>query len=201
MAGNDRQAKKAIVFVADGTEEMEATITIDVLRRAGIQVLVLAVEATIGEPVTCSRNVKIVPDAYLGDDSAKIGAFDAVIVPGGAQGAATLSQNDQVKSILADFHAQKKIVAAICAGSLAIKTAGIQSKVPQPLRLTSHPSVKDQLENDFVYKEDRVVVDANLVTSRGPGTAFEFALSLVSLLAGEDKAREVAGPMMLNFEI
>ncbi|KAJ1868634.1 hypothetical protein LPJ57_005756 [Coemansia sp. RSA 486] len=200
MAGNGRQTKKAIVFVADGTEEMEATITIDVLRRAGIQVLVLAVETTSGA-VTCSRDVKIVPDAYLGDDSTKIGAFDAVVVPGGAQGAATLSQNDQVKSILADFHAQNKIVAAICAGSLAIKTAGIQSKVPQPLRLTSHPSVRDQLENDFVYKEDRVVVDANLVTSRGPGTTFEFALSLVSLLVGEDKAREVAGPMMLNFHI
>ncbi|KAJ1725022.1 Protein deglycase DJ-1zDJ-1 [Coemansia erecta] len=194
------KSKKAIVFVANGTEEMEATITIDVLRRAGIQVLVLSVEADSG-PVTCSRNVRIVPDATLGDDSAKIATYDCVVVPGGAQGADTLSQNDQVKSILAEFHAQNKVVAAICAGSLAIKSAGIQGKVPQPLRLTSHPSVRDQLESDFVYKEDRVVVDSNLVTSRGPGTTFEFALALVRILAGEDKAREVAGPMMLNFDV
>ncbi|KAJ1851349.1 hypothetical protein LPJ73_003064 [Coemansia sp. RSA 2703] len=200
MAGSETKSKKVIVFVANGTEEMEATITIDVLRRAGIQVLVLSVEADSG-PVTCSRNVRIVPDAILGDDSIKIATYDCVVVPGGAQGAETLSQNDQVKSILAEFHARNKVVAAICAGSLAIKSAGIQDKVPQPLCLTSHPSVRDQLENDFVYKDDRVVVDTNLVTSRGPGTTFEFALALVRLLVGEDKAREVAGPMLLNFNI
>ncbi|KAJ1932780.1 hypothetical protein GGF37_006948 [Kickxella alabastrina] len=200
VSSNTNQIKKAIVFIANGTEEMEAIITIDVLRRASIQVLVLAVETT-SSTITCSRNVRIVPDAYLGDDSVKISTYDAVIIPGGAEGAATLSQNAQVNSVLAEFYAQNKIVAAICAGSLAIKSAGIQSKVPHPICLTSHPSVKDQLKNDFVYKEDRVVVDSNLVTSRGPGTTFEFALRLVSLLVDEDKAREVAGPMMLNFEI
>ena len=173
---------------------------VDVLRRAGVQVLVLAVETESG-PVTCSRGVKIVPDAYLGDDVPKIGTYDAAIVPGGVQGAATISQNAQVRSILADFYAQHKIVAAICAGSLAIKTAGIQDKSQKPLHITSHPSVREELEGDFVYKEDRVVADSNLVTSRGPGTTFEFALKLVSLLVGDDKAREVAGPMMLNFDI
>ncbi|KAI9501667.1 hypothetical protein GGI25_002940 [Coemansia spiralis] len=197
---NNQQQKKAIVFVANGSEEMEAVITIDVLRRGGIQVLVLAVETESG-PIKCSRGVKIVPDAYLGDDVPKIGTYDAAIVPGGVEGAVTLSQNAQVRSILAEFYAQHKIVAAICAGSLAIKTAGIQDKVQQPVQITSHPSVKEQLEHDFVYKEDRVVVDNNLVTSRGPGTTFEFALKLVSLLAGEEKAREVAGPMVLNFSI
>ncbi|KAJ2876375.1 hypothetical protein GGH93_000784 [Coemansia aciculifera] len=188
--------KRAIVFIANGTEEMEAVITIDVLRRAGIQVLVLAVEISAGH-VVCSRGVKLVPDAYLGDDSVKITTYDAVVIPGGAEGAAMLSENPQVRSILADFYAQKKLVAAICAGSLAIKAAGIQTKVSQPLRLTSHPSVKDQLEHDFLYKDERVVVDGNLVTSRGPGTTFEFALKLVSILTGDDKRNEVATPMML----
>ncbi|KAJ2862186.1 hypothetical protein GGI22_002258 [Coemansia erecta] len=197
---NHPSQKKAIVFVANGTEEMEAVITIDVLRRAGVQVLTLAVETESG-PVTCSRGVKIVPDAYLGDDVPKIGTYDAAIVPGGAQGAATIAQNAQVRSILADFYAQHKIVAAICAGSLAIKTAGIQDKSQKPLHITSHPSVREELEGGFVYKEERVVADTNLVTSRGPGTTFEFALTLVSLLVGDDKAREVAGPMMLNFKI
>ncbi|KAJ1847995.1 hypothetical protein LPJ70_001250 [Coemansia sp. RSA 2708] len=194
------QLKKAIVFVAEGTEEMEAVIIINVLRRAGIHVVVLAVEVSSG-PVTCSRGVKITPDAYIGDDSVKIGSFDAVIVPGGAGGTSVLSKNAQVRSILAEFHAQRKIVAAICAGTLAIKTAGIQSKVPQPLRVTSHPSVKAQLEHDFLYKDERVVVDSNLVTSRGPGTTLEFALKLVSLLVGEEKASEVAAPMVLNFSL
>lgn len=204
-----QQQKKAIVFIAQGTEEMEAVITIDVLRRAGIHVLVLAVtdestsdnNSSAGGPTKCSRGVNIVADASLGDDSVKINTYDAVIIPGGVGGAAILSQNVQVKCILAEFFAQKKIVAAICAGSLAIKSAGIQSKAPQPLQITSHPSVKDQLESEFAYREERVVVDGNLVTSRGPGSTFEFALRLVALLAGDDKAREVAGPMMLNFSV
>ncbi|KAJ2159566.1 hypothetical protein GGF46_002928 [Coemansia sp. RSA 552] len=194
------EPKKALVFVADGTEEMEAVITVDVLRRAGVQVTLLAVGAEAG-PVTCSRGVKIMPDAYIGDDSVKIGSFDAAVVPGGMGGAEVLAQHAQVRSILAEFLAQRKLVAAICAGTLAIKAAGIQGKVPGPLRVTSHPSVRDQLEHDFAYSEDRVVVDRNLVTSRGPGTTFEFALRLVSLLVGADKAREVAGPMMLGFSL
>ncbi|KAJ2745746.1 hypothetical protein GGI20_001916 [Coemansia sp. BCRC 34301] len=191
--------KKAIVLVADGSEEMEAVITIDVLRRAGIQVLVLAAAAaeTSAGPIVCSRGVKLVPDAYLGDDSANIAAYDAVIVPGGAEGAATLSKNPRVCAMIADFYAQNKLVAAICAGPLAVKAAGIQAKAAQPLSLTSHPSVKDQLEQDYIYTDGRVVVDGNLVTSRGPGTSFEFALKLVSLLVGDDKMSDVAAPMML----
>ncbi|KAJ2009524.1 hypothetical protein GGI04_000373 [Coemansia thaxteri] len=192
--------KKALVLVANGSEEMEAVTVIDVLRRAGIHVLVLAAEPS-ATPVVCSRGVRLVPDAYLGDDAAKIGSYDAVVVPGGVEGAASLSQNAQVRSMLADFYAQRKLVAAICAGSLAIKTAGIQAKVSQPLRLTSHPSVKDQLDRDFHYEDARIVVDGNLVTSRGPGTALEFALRLVGLLVGDEKMREVAAPMVLGFDL
>ncbi|KAJ2892415.1 hypothetical protein IWW38_003232 [Coemansia aciculifera] len=192
-----RTPKKAIVFIANGTEEMEAVITIDVLRRAGIHVLVLAAVDTSTDPVVCSRGVKLVPDAYLGDDSVKIATYDAVVVPGGAEGATTLAENPQVCSILADFYAQKKLVAAICAGPLVVKAAGIQAKAAQPLRLTSHPLVKDKLDHDYLYKDERVVVDGNLVTSRGPGTSFEFALKLVSLLAGDETMNDVAAPMML----
>ncbi|KAJ2682500.1 hypothetical protein H4R19_007118 [Coemansia spiralis] len=199
MAASQTQ-KKALVFVAEGSEEMETVITVDVLRRAGVQVLLLAVGVSSGL-VACSRGIQIAPDAYLGDDSVKISAFDAVIVPGGVGGTEVIAQNAQVRSILAEFHAQHKIVAAICAGALAIKAAGIQAKAPQPLRLTSHPSVRAQLEHDFVYEDDRVVVDNNLVTSRGPGTTLEFALALVSLLVGDAKAREVAAPMVLNFSV
>ncbi|KAJ2789233.1 hypothetical protein GGI18_002523, partial [Coemansia linderi] len=119
--------KRAIVLVANGSEEMEVVIAVDVLRRAGIQVLVLAADTSAG-PVVCSRGVKLVPDAYLGDDSVRIATYDALVIPGGAEGSATLSENPQVRSILADFYAQKKLVAAICAGTLAIKAAGIQTK-------------------------------------------------------------------------
>ncbi|KAJ2776231.1 hypothetical protein H4R18_005782 [Coemansia javaensis] len=175
---------------------MEVVIAADVLRRAGIQVVVLAVGVASGT-VICSRGTKIVPDAYLGDDTVRIGTFDAVVVPGGMPGTDVMVLNPQVRSILAEFHAQRKIVGAICAGVLAIKAAGIQAKAPHPLRITSHPSVRPQLERDFVYEEDRVVVDCNLVTSRGPGTSFEFALTLVAALVGEAKAREVAAPMIL----
>ncbi|CAG7847450.1 SubName: Full=Uncharacterized protein {ECO:0000313/EMBL:CCA73089.1} [Serendipita indica DSM 11827] len=84
-----------------------------------------------------------------------------------------------------------KLVGMICAGSLAAKTSKLPS---QPL--TSHPSVKKDLESSFEYKEDSVVVSGSLITSRGPGTAFPFAFKIVELLCGEAKVKEVRSPMI-----
>ncbi len=143
--------------------------------------------------VTCSRGVKIVPDVRLPDlEGGKALEFDAFVVPGGAKGAETIAGNEDVGKLLAAAYGKGKIVACICAGSLAAKSAGIKDKA-----ITSHPSVKEQLEGSFRYSEDRVVVADGLITSRGPGTAFEFALTLVEHLAGKEKRDEIAGPMIL----
>ncbi|ORX91267.1 DJ-1-like protein [Basidiobolus meristosporus CBS 931.73] len=184
--------KKALVLITDGSEEMEAIITIDVLRRAKIDVLVASfgVNAT---SVECSRGVRIVPDTKL-EGITNHDQYDAIVIPGGAQGAKTLSEAPLVQQLLLRYYQMDKVVAAICAGSLAIKSA----KIAKNEKLTSHPSVKDQLTDSYDYQEKRVVVANNLITSRGPGTTFEFALAIVEKLVGKEVVDSIAPPMILH---
>ncbi|KAJ7057358.1 class I glutamine amidotransferase-like protein [Mycena amicta] len=186
----------AAVLIADGTEEMEFTITYDTLVRAGVSCHSLYVQdpgvsasQQLKPYATCSRGVRIMYDATL--DAELNNQFDALVIPGGAKGADTLSKNPAVQQLVREYLKQGKIVGMICAGSLAALTAGLARQA-----ITSHPSVKEQLESEFDYSEEPVVVSGNLVTSRGPGTSFPFALTLVSLLCGTEKRAEVQSPMV-----
>ncbi|KAI0315576.1 DJ-1 [Amylostereum chailletii] len=185
----------ALILIASGTEEMEFTITYDTLVRAGVECTSALIKAATDEPdvyAECSRGVRIMSDiheAQLAITSAD--QYDAIIIPGGAKGAETLSQSAFVQQLVRDFYNKKKVVGMICAGSLAALT----SELPrQPL--TSHPSVKEKLASRFDYREDSVVVSDNLITSRGPGTAFPFAFALVEKLCGASKREEVVAPMV-----
>ncbi|KAJ7154590.1 class I glutamine amidotransferase-like protein [Mycena filopes] len=185
----------ALILLADGTEEMEFTITYDTLVRAGVACTSAYVQETESDKrsahATGSRGIRIVYDTVFDAQTANATAYDALVIPGGAKGAETISTNSTVQSLVREFLKQDKIVGMICAGSLT----ALSSNLPrQPL--TSHPSVKAQLEHDFDYSEEPVVISKNLVTSRGPGTAFPFALTLVELLCGADKRAEVRAPMV-----
>ncbi|KAK7063378.1 glutathione-independent glyoxalase DJR-1.1 [Favolaschia claudopus] len=174
----------AVVLLADGTEEMEFTITFDTLVRAGVKCCSAYVppQTDVNPPpyATGSRGIRIMYDEVF--DAAR---FSPPRVR------KTMSNSAGVQDLVREFLAQGKIVGMICAGSLTALT----SKLPrQPL--TSHPSVKTQLENDYDYSEDSVVISNKLVTSRGPGTAFPFALTLVELLCGAEKRDEVRAPMV-----
>ncbi|KAJ7176235.1 class I glutamine amidotransferase-like protein [Mycena crocata] len=186
----------ALILLADGTEEMEFTITYDTLVRAGVACRSLYVpdpadaSAEQRSYVTGSRGIRIMYDAAFGAQKPRPASYDALIIPGGAKGADTMSKNAAVQELVREFLAGDKIVGMICAGSLT----ALSAKLPRTA-ITSHPSVKAQLENDFEYSEDPVVVSGKLVTSRGPGTAFPFALTLVELICGADKRAEVRAPM------
>ncbi|KAG6331358.1 hypothetical protein ID866_7732 [Astraeus odoratus] len=198
--------KKALILIADGTEEMEFTITYDTLVRAGVECASANVQSG-GSPygsvgtspalVVCSRGIKILPDTTLQPLAAGPDKYDALVIPGGLKGAETLSQSTEVQTLVREYFNGGKIVAMICAGTLAAKTAGLP---PQPV--TSHPVIQNDLTSVFDYKEDSVIVSdkvegkGTLVTSRGPGTAFPFAFKLVELLCGKAKSDEVRGPMM-----
>ncbi|KAF9269436.1 DJ-1 [Marasmius fiardii PR-910] len=190
----------AIILIADGTEEMEFTITYDTLVRAGVQCRSVFIpepklsefSGSVSPPIAKgSRGINIMPDAYFDPNQCGPDNFDVMIIPGGAKGAETMSRNSQVQALVRDFLTQKKFVGMICAGSLAALTSDLPK---QPL--TSHPSVKSKLVDNFEYSEEPVVVSGNLITSRGPGTTFPFALTLVELLCGKDKRAEVHGPMV-----
>ncbi|KAJ1033825.1 hypothetical protein NDA16_000035 [Ustilago loliicola] len=194
----------ALILIAEGTEEMEFTITYDILVRASITVQSALVGSSSSSPdpnsphsaayVTCSRGVRIVPDLRLPDlAGGKALYYDAIVVPGGAKGAEIIAANEDVQKLISAMYGKGKVVGAVCAGSLAVKAAGIGKDGG----ITSHPSVKAQLDKDYNYKEDRVVISNNLITSRGPGTSFEFALALVEALAGKEKREEIEPPMIL----
>uniref|UniRef100_A0A914WYP6 D-lactate dehydratase n=1 Tax=Plectus sambesii TaxID=2011161 RepID=A0A914WYP6_9BILA len=183
--------KSALMIVAEGAEEMEVVITVDVLRRAGVDVTVAGL--TGSDTVKCSRSIVIKPDSSLAEASKK--DFDVVILPGGQPGSNSLAASADVGRVLQSQFAAKRLVAAICAAPIALKSHAIAPGCV----LTSHPSVKDQmLDAGYKYSEDRVVAFENVVTSRGPGTAFEFALKLVELLEGEKKVAEITPPMLLK---
>ncbi|KAJ3370182.1 Protein deglycase DJ-1zDJ-1 [Kappamyces sp. JEL0680] len=150
----------ALVLCADGSEEMETVIAVDILRRAGIQVTLAAVQSV--PQVTCSRQVVLLADSTLDQIRDPVGAFDCLVLPGGLGGAKTFASHPRVLELLREYsHADGKWTAVMCASPIALQAAQAHTGKT----LTSHPSIKDQLAS-FAYSEDRVVVDGNLITSR-----------------------------------
>ena len=183
---------RALVLLAPGAEEMEAVISIDVLRRGGIDVTVAGVDG--GDPVRRSRGVIIAPDIALAEVE---GDFDVLVLPGGAQGAQRLSQSDRVGELLREQQRSGRWVTAICAAPIALRS----HRVFEGRRLTSHPSVRSMLEDWGTYTEHPVEADGNLITSRGPGTAFPFALRIVGALTSAERMAEVRAPMMFPVQV
>lgn len=182
--------KTVLVPVGNGTEEMEAVTIIDVLRRAGADVTVASVESQL--QVTCSRDVKLVADKLIGE--AKQQEYDLIALPGGAPGAEALKRSTELTELLKQQASADKLHAAICASpAVVLESQGLL----KGRKATAHPAFVDKL-SDQSAAEQRVVVDGKLVTSRGPGTAIEFALELVRQLYGEEKQKEVAKPMVLQ---
>lgn len=186
MAENEKERDKtAILLLVDGSEEMEAVITADVLRRAGIAVTIAGVWD--GSCVKCSRNVKICTDAMFTDAADK--NYDIVILPGGLNGSKAFTSSVEVGKLLQKQDKENKLIAAICAAPTALKTHNIG----KGKRITSYPSMKNDLCEDYEYMDDEnVVIDGNLITSRGPATAFDFSLAIVETLLSKEKAQTVA---------
>lgn len=186
----DQPTPRTLVVLAVGAEEMEAVIVVDVLRRAEIEVVVAGLDGR--DPVTCSRGVTLLPDTDFA--SAARESFDCIVLPGGAEGSDRLAQSTELGHRLRGQVAAGGWIAAICAAPAAL----VAHSIGRGATLTSHPSVRDVVATHARYSEDSVAVDGKLITSRGPGTAFEFALAIVERLRGADSAAVVRAPMMLD---
>ncbi len=172
-----------IVPIAHGTEELEAVAIVDIARRAGFRVRI----AGESENVICSRGVRIAPD-MLWSDLDESQRFDAVVLPGGAEGVERFLQSDEIAHLVRSHAAEGALIGAICAAPVALHHWSI---LPPSCALTSHPSVAEQLQH-YDYRLDRVVQSGRIITSRGAGTAVEFALAVVAALSDHDHARSIA---------
>lgn len=180
---------KVLVPIANGSEEMEAISIIDVLRRAGAEVTVASVEDTL--ETTGSRGVKIVADILI-DKAAQL-PYDFIVLPGGLPGAKAFSLSTTLVELLKKQKTSDKPYGAICASPVFVLEAHglIEGK-----KTTAFPALCERLSDQSAI-DNRIVVDGNVITSRGPGTSLEFALAIVEKLSGRQKALEIAKAMFV----
>ncbi|MFS2222444.1 protein deglycase YajL [Pantoea sp. B65] len=182
-----------LVCLAHGTEETEAVTTIDLLVRAGLKVTTASVESNGEREIICSRGVRLLADAPL--VAVADNDFAAIVLPGGLKGAETFRDSPLLVESVRQFHLSGRIVAAICAAAGTVL-------VPHDLfpvgNMTGYPGLKETIPPGK-WMDKRVVWDprVNLLTSQGPGTAIDFALKLIDLIVGKEKAHQVASQLVL----
>jgi 4-methyl-5(b-hydroxyethyl)-thiazole monophosphate biosynthesis len=173
--------KTILVPLANGCEEIEAVTVIDILRRAGLEVTSAGLDT---EPVHASRGTILIPDTIL--DVALQRNFDMLVLPGGQPGTNNLKADPRILSLVKSMLQHDRYVAAICAAPSVLAAAGVLDG----RRATSFPGALDAFPR-VQQQPEAVVEDVKIITSRGPGTAMDFALTLVERLAGLPKRQEV----------
>ncbi|MFP6848546.1 MAG: DJ-1 family glyoxalase III [Pseudomonas sp.] len=180
---------RALISVADGIEDLECVTLIDVLRRADVEVVVASIESR--RMITCARGTRLTADAMLVDVLAQ--PFDLIVLPGGMPGAQRLAEHEPLAERVREQAKAGKLFAAICAApALALQQYGVLRQ----RRMTCYPAFSDRLSG-CVFVDQPVVIDGNCITSQGPGTALEFALSLVEQLCGASTRKQVAEAMLV----
>ncbi len=176
---------RVLVPLAQGCEELEAVTIIDLLRRADIEVITASLD---NKTITASRGVRLVADTSL--DAVIDDEFDMIVLPGGLPGADHLDNDSRVHDKLQEMTAAGQYVAAICAAPKVLASADLLDG----RSATSYPGVLNALDlHNTEISSEAVVVDGKVVTSRGPGTAMDFALTLIGLLTDTKTRQEVSG--------
>jgi protein deglycase len=178
---------KVLVPLAEGFEEVEALTVVDVLRRAEVAVVTAAVAGE--RTVTGKHGIPVVADTALADVADE--HFTMVVLPGGVPGVPNLMQDETVAAVVRAHAERDDWVCAICAAPALLGDLGLLDD----RKATIHPGWRDKLSCGE-FSEELIVRDGRFVTSRGPGTAMPFALTLAGLLVGHDKAAAVAAAMV-----
>lgn len=179
--------KKVAVLLAEGFEEVEALTVVDVMRRANIHCDMVS----IGDiDVIGSHNIKITADMRIDDD---LSDYSMIVLPGGLPGSTNLQESHKVINLVKEFYDDKKYIAAICAAPIVLAEAGII----EGKNITSYPGFEDQLKGCNYISDENVVVDGNIITSRGPALTLPFSYKLLEVL-GVDPSGLKEG-MMFNF--
>ena len=181
--------KTAFVFLATGFEEIEAVSIIDTLRRA--EVKTISVSTTSEKIVKGAHNIEVAADEIFAD--ADFANGDILILPGGP-GTDNLNAHSGLKAVINQYNNQQKYIAAICAAPLVFG----EMELLKGKKAVCYPSFEPRLIGAEISENERVVVDGNIITSKGPGTAIEFALQLVEILVSKNVAEEWRSGMIVK---
>lgn len=178
---------KVLVPLAEGCEELEAVTIIDLLRRAQLEVITASL---LEGPVKCSRGTVLVADNTL--DEVMNQEFDLVVLPGGLPGADYLNADPRIHQLINRQAEQNRHIGAICAAPKVLVNNGVLNG----RKLTAYPGALNMLDTSKVSITGKSVeVDGNIITSRGPGTAMDFALQLIETLLGKTAREQVEAPL------
>jgi 4-methyl-5(b-hydroxyethyl)-thiazole monophosphate biosynthesis len=181
--------KKVCVLLAEGFEELEALSVVDLLRRAEMMVDLVSIS---NEVITVggARRITVIADKLF--DAANYTDYDMLVLPGGQPGTDNLKANPSVVRVVQYFNKENKYVAAICAAPTVLHKAGVL----EDKSFTCYPSVAKEITG-AIYSNEKVVVDGNVITSQGVGTALEFARKLIEVLLGAETAVRIAGEVLM----
>ena len=180
---------KILVPLAEGFEEIEAISIIDVCRRGEIEVVVAGVKS---KSVLGANGITINADVLLSD--VKDDTFNMIVLPGGFEGTENLANDTTVQKMLKNQYSNNKLVGAICAAPIALHKAGVLNE-----NYTCYPSCETSIREKGYSNNQTVVKDGNVITSRGPGTAICFGLSIVQELAGDEMHEALKSGLLADF--
>jgi len=185
--------RRAVVFLADGFEDIEAVTPIDYLSRAGIEITTVSISDSL---IVTSRwgGIRITADTTL-NELVKQGnnIYDAVIIPGGMSGAANLAACEKAGSFIKEMAAAGKTICAICASPvIVLAPLGLITG----RKFTCYPALEEKV-TDAVWSDERVVTDGNIITSRSAGTAGEFAVAIIKKLTDIETAEKISESVLL----
>ena len=181
--------KKVCVLLAEGFEEVEALTVSDIMRRAKVTCDLVSIK---DKKVTSSHNVTIEADKIIDENM----DYDLVVLPGGMPGASNLRDDDKVINLIKKQNKEGKLIGAICAAPIVLGRAGLT----EGRKITSYPEYEDELPN-CDYLEEAVVVDGNIITSRGPATAMAFSYKLLEVLGYSHEVDGIASGMLYKMFI
>ena len=173
---------KVYIFLADGFEEIEALTAVDLLRRA--QIYVDTVSITEEYTVHGAHGINVQTEDLF--EEVNFVESDMIVLPGGMPGTLNLDAHSGVRRVVKDFFEEGKYIGAICAGPTVLANLGLL----KGKRITCHPTVEQDIQGAVITKVP-VTVDNNVITGRGAGAAVDFALKLIEVLAGSEKAKEI----------
>lgn len=180
---------KVYEFLADGSEEVESLIPLDIMRRAGVEFFTVSINGS--NTITSSHGVAITTDLVFED--CDFSDADLLMLPGGLPGADNLDAHEGVRRALLEQAAKGKLVAAICAAPKVLGSLGLL----KGKRATCYPGFEKFME-DASYTHELCTVDGNIITGEGPAATFPYAYTLLSILKGEAVAGQIAEGMMFK---